>query len=94
MCEYILNLNSPGLTETHFADAMGVKVPDELKKKLIEKMVNLTPLKRAGEPLDIAKGIVFLSSTDAQFITGANLVIDGGAIYNFPGDLFNSLFSS
>jgi NAD(P)-dependent dehydrogenase (short-subunit alcohol dehydrogenase family) len=69
-------------------------VPDELKKKLIEKAVNVTPLKRAGEPLDIAKGIVFLSSTDAQFITGANLVIDGGAIYNFPGEFFNSLFSS
>ncbi|CAM6031952.1 unnamed protein product, partial [Sphagnum compactum] len=71
------NIN-PGFIETYFSDATGVKVPDELKKKLIEKAVNVTPLKRAGEPLDIAKGIVFLSSTDAQFITGANLVIDGG----------------
>ncbi len=67
-------------------DAMGVKVPDEFKKKLLEKVVNTTPLKRVGEPLDIAKGIVFLSSTDAQFITGANLVIDGGQIYNLPAD--------
>jgi NAD(P)-dependent dehydrogenase (short-subunit alcohol dehydrogenase family) len=75
-------------------DATGVKVPDELKKKLIENFVNMTPLKRAGEPLDIAKGIVFLSSTDAQFITGANLVIDGGAIYNYPADFLGSLFSS
>jgi 3-oxoacyl-[acyl-carrier protein] reductase len=65
---------------------MGVKVPDEFKKKLLEKVVNTTPLKRVGEPLDIAKGIVFLSSTDAQFITGANLVIDGGQIYNLPAD--------
>jgi NAD(P)-dependent dehydrogenase (short-subunit alcohol dehydrogenase family) len=75
-------------------DATGVKVPDELKKKLIESFVNMTPLKRAGEPLDIAKGIVFLSSTDAQFITGANLVIDGGVIYNFPADFLSTLVNS
>jgi NAD(P)-dependent dehydrogenase (short-subunit alcohol dehydrogenase family) len=61
---------------------------------LIEKVASLTPLKRVGEPLDVAKGIVFLSSTDAQFITGANLVIDGGQIYNSPADIFNSLLSS
>jgi NAD(P)-dependent dehydrogenase (short-subunit alcohol dehydrogenase family) len=86
MCEHILNLNSPGTIETRYVDATGAKLPDEAVKKYIEKMVNLTPLKRMGEPLDIAKGIVFLSSTDAQFITGANLVIDGGLIYNFPAD--------
>ncbi len=51
-----------------------------------------TPLKREGEPLDIAKGIVFLSSIDAQFITGANLVIDGGVMLSFPIDLM-SFFS-
>ncbi len=50
-----------------------------------------TPLGREGEPLDIAKGIVFLSSIDAQFITGANLVIDGGVMFNFPVDLLNIL---
>ncbi len=50
-----------------------------------------TPLRRAGEPLDIAKGIVFLSSIDAQFITGANLVIDGGVMFNIPIDLFSTL---
>jgi len=61
-------------------------VPPEIIKKIKDKMVNSAALKRAGEPLDIAKGIVFLSSIDAQFITGANLVIDGGAIYNFPSD--------
>ncbi len=60
-------------------------------KKIIEKLVNATPLKREGQPLDIAKGIVFLSSIDAQFITGANLVIDGGAMFNYPADLFGSL---
>jgi 3-oxoacyl-[acyl-carrier protein] reductase len=61
-------------------------------KKFIEIFVKATPLKREGEPLDIAKGIVFLSSIDAQFITGANLVIDGGVMLSFPVDLL-SFFS-
>ena len=53
----------------------------------MDNLVKNTPLRRAGEPLDVAKGIVFLASTDAQFITGANLVIDGGIVYNLPGSL-------
>ena len=48
-----------------------------------EKALKETPLRRLGEVLDMAKGVVFLSSTDASFITGANLVIDGGLSYNF-----------
>ncbi|CAG2105183.1 unnamed protein product [Medioppia subpectinata] len=42
------------------------------------------PLGHLGVPLDVAKGAVFLSSSDAKYITGANLVIDGGIIYNYP----------
>jgi 3(or 17)beta-hydroxysteroid dehydrogenase len=36
------------------------------------------PIGRLGQPLDIAKGIVFLASDDAAFMTGAGLVVDGG----------------
>ena len=38
-----------------------------------------TLLKRMGEPVEIANGIVFLASDEASFITGTHLVIDGGA---------------
>ncbi|CAG2171157.1 unnamed protein product, partial [Oppiella nova] len=51
--------------------------PDQL-----EQMRQRNPLRKIGQPLDIAKGVIFLASTDAQYITGANLVIDGGAVYN------------
>jgi 3(or 17)beta-hydroxysteroid dehydrogenase len=36
------------------------------------------PIGRMGTATDIAKGIVFLASDDAAFMTGAGLVIDGG----------------
>src|SRR5437667_12298657 len=36
------------------------------------------PIGRLGTPDDIAKGIVFLASDDAAFMTGAGLVVDGG----------------
>jgi NAD(P)-dependent dehydrogenase (short-subunit alcohol dehydrogenase family) len=36
------------------------------------------PIGRLGTPTDIAKGIVFLASDDAAFMTGAGLVVDGG----------------
>ena len=60
---------------------------DPIVKKMIESFIKLTPLHRIGQPLDIAKGVAFLASTDAQYITGVNLVIDGGLEYNIPGDI-------
>ena len=44
----------------------------------VEKYSNKTPLKRMGFPADIAPSVVFLLSDDASYITGHNLVIDGG----------------
>lgn len=41
---------------------------------------NKSPLGRWGEPEDIARGILFLASRDADFITGQGLAIDGGAM--------------
>jgi len=37
-----------------------------------------SPLKRLGQPIDIARGILFLASEDGGFVTGQGLVIDGG----------------
>src|SRR5947208_4193160 len=42
--------------------------------------IALTPLRRLGKPIQVAYGVLFLASDEASFITGTELVIDGGFI--------------
>ena len=44
----------------------------------IEKYEEKSPLKRMGKPEEIAPSVSFLLSDDASFITGHNLMVDGG----------------
>ena len=43
-----------------------------------EERVAKMPLGRMGQPEDIAAGILYLASDESSFVTGAELVIDGG----------------
>lgn len=43
-----------------------------------EAQAALTPLRRTGQPIEVAHGVLFLASDEASFITGTELVIDGG----------------
>ena len=50
-----------------------------LKNSKMEKtMLIKVPLGRIGKPIDIAKAVVFLSSDAASYITGEELIVDGG----------------
>jgi NAD(P)-dependent dehydrogenase (short-subunit alcohol dehydrogenase family) len=42
--------------------------------------IAMTPLRRIGKPVEVAYGVLFLASDEASFITGTELVIDGGFI--------------
>jgi NAD(P)-dependent dehydrogenase (short-subunit alcohol dehydrogenase family) len=43
-----------------------------------DEKIALTPLRRIGKPIEVAYGVLFLASDEASFVTGAELVIDGG----------------
>ena len=67
-----VNALAPGLVKTDFAKALWQ--PNEAK--LAARM----PLRRLGEPEDIAGAALFLCSDAASWITGTHLVVDGGAL--------------
>jgi NAD(P)-dependent dehydrogenase (short-subunit alcohol dehydrogenase family) len=51
---------------------------------LFEKLAQGIPVRRMGEPEDVAKATLFLASDDASFITGITLVVDGGVMAGRP----------
>ena len=66
-----VNAVAPGITETDMMKA----VP----KEVIEPMIAQIPLRRLGQPEDIANAFVFLVSEEASYITGVVLSVDGMA---------------
>ncbi|MBS0244789.1 MAG: glucose 1-dehydrogenase [Proteobacteria bacterium] len=67
-----VNALCPGFVETALT-ARILKLP-AFTKALVDK----TPMRRLGEPDEIAKAAVFLASDESSFVTGAELVVDGG----------------
>jgi 3alpha(or 20beta)-hydroxysteroid dehydrogenase len=49
-------------------------------KKVLEGMMSKFLIKRVGKPLDIAGPVVFLASDAAAYMTGSEIVVDGGWI--------------
>ncbi len=66
-----VNAVAPGITETDMMKA----VP----KEIIDPMIQQIPLRRLGQPEDIANAFAFLASEDASYITGVVLSVDGMA---------------
>ncbi|CAG2106866.1 unnamed protein product [Medioppia subpectinata] len=73
-----VNAISPGPIDTGFFTAMGSSRADA--DKLFEAIANILPVGRAGLSADVADCILYLASDHAAFITGTNLVTDGGAV--------------
>ena len=51
---------------------------DNQQQAFVEKYSEKTPLGRMGTPFDVAGAVVFLASDASSYITGQNLIIDGG----------------
>ncbi|HEX8590003.1 SDR family NAD(P)-dependent oxidoreductase [Pseudomonas sp.] len=70
-----VNVISPGPVRTA---GLGDLVPAEQTQGLLDHLASLVPIKRLGEPEEIAKVAVFLGSDDSTFINGIELFVDGG----------------
>ena len=69
------NMVSPCVTKTAMTDTVRLEQPDAW-----QQILQTVPMGRACEPDDVAKAALFLVSDDASFITGENLMVDGGTI--------------
>ena len=67
-----VNCIAPGLIKTDFAKALW-EDPEALKRR-----TSTTPLRRIGEPDEIAGAAIFLASKAGSFVTGQAIVVDGG----------------
>lgn len=67
-----VNALFPGIIETPMTQSLSTS------KDLLKHLIEATPLRRLGQPDDIANAALFLASDESSYITGSELVIDGG----------------
>ena len=67
-----VNAVAPGFIETEMVS----NIPDKVKSKLLEQI----PLKRFGTAEEVARAVVYIVSSDGDYITGAELSINGGLL--------------
>jgi NAD(P)-dependent dehydrogenase (short-subunit alcohol dehydrogenase family) len=65
-----VNSVHPGFIHTPLTDAQAADLNDAV--------IDATPMKRGGQPIEIAYGVLYLASDEASYVTGTELVIDGG----------------
>lgn len=66
------NVVHPGLTKTPLTAERNAGT------KILEQRARMTAMKRMGEPQDIADAVLFLASDRSSYVTGADLIVDGG----------------
>ena len=70
------NVISPGMTETPNTAPLLADPPERMRRVVLDRI----PLGRHGQPEDVVNAAVFLASDESSWISGTNIVIDGGAL--------------
>jgi 2-hydroxycyclohexanecarboxyl-CoA dehydrogenase len=68
------NVVCPGPTKTAFLDRIAAAGGE----RLVDSLTRAVPMRRLGEPEDVAAAVAFLASEDAAYITGQTLSVSGG----------------
>jgi 3alpha(or 20beta)-hydroxysteroid dehydrogenase len=68
-----VNSLQPGQIDTEMLRGQRQRTPE-----LVEKMIRGIPMRRVGEAVEIADAAVFLASDESRYVTGSEIVIDGG----------------
>jgi 3-oxoacyl-[acyl-carrier protein] reductase len=74
-------LGPKGITVNAVAPGfIGTEMVRQMPEKILATMVERTPIRRLGEPKDVAYAYLFLASDEASFINGAVISVDGGVV--------------
>lgn len=78
--DYRIRVNSvhPGFIRTPLIESSLAMMPADEAEAMLARVTGNIPLKEMGSPVDIADGCLFLASDESTYMTGAELVIDGG----------------
>jgi NAD(P)-dependent dehydrogenase (short-subunit alcohol dehydrogenase family) len=74
LAEYNINVN--GIISGVFPITIEKSAIED--KKVKKDLIEHIPLRKLGKPKDIARAAIFLASNKSDYITGHNLVVDGG----------------
>ena len=77
---YPIRVNSvhPGYIHTPLVEKAMQDLGPEEAQKFMERVTSGIPVARLGQPRDVALGCVYLASNESSYVTGSELVIDGG----------------
>ncbi len=73
-----LNCVIPGLMHTPLVDRLAKKYADGKYEEFVRHRHNQVPMKSMGDSFDVANAVLFLASDEAKYITGTEIVVDGG----------------
>jgi NAD(P)-dependent dehydrogenase (short-subunit alcohol dehydrogenase family) len=79
---YSIRVNSvhPGFIDTNMVSGAVDTMSEADGEAFTSRIVGNIPMGHMGEPLDIANGVLFLASEESKYMTGSELIIDGGYI--------------
>ena len=77
---YKIRVNSlhPGVIRTPMVENAFAAMPADDAKALMARLEAQVPMGHWGEPIDIANGVLFLACDESRYMTGTELIIDGG----------------